>query len=345
MEISHYDIYNKMVKISVIVPVYNVISCISRCIDSILEQTLTDWELLLIDDGSSDGSALICDDYSSKDKRIKVFHKENGGVSSARNLGIEQASGDWIVFVDSDDWCEPNYLSDFFVENQIGSDSIVLQGIKKESNGVVAKKMVFKDKSYSNIVEGVLENSLLIYGAPYSKLFSKSLIIGNGIRFPQDYSFGEDAVFFFKALSLANKIITTSACNYHYVDAIENSLSKKRHRFEHLSAFLIDSLIFVRIIDEKYKSGGNLVKAYMPNYRSVMVRAITDLYNLNYTNNQKKQCFDKMRNELLVPEMTGLSVSLLRFVPSVILVLFFNIIYKLNKTFGFIRKVNGFIAH
>ena len=129
------------------------------------------------------------------------------------------------------------------------------------------------------------------------------------------------------------------------MDAIENSLSKKRHRFEHLSAFLIDSLIFVRIIDEKYKSGGNLVKAYMPNYRSVMVRAITDLYNLNYTNSQKKQCFDKMRNELLVPEMTGLSVSLLRFVPSVILVLFFNIIYKLNKTFGFIRKVNGFIAH
>ena len=111
-----------MVKISVIVPVYNVISCISRCIDSLLEQTLTDWELLLIDDGSSDGSALICDDYSSKDKRIKVFHKENGGVSSARNLGIEQASGDWIVFVDSDDWCEPNYLSDFFVENQIVID-------------------------------------------------------------------------------------------------------------------------------------------------------------------------------------------------------------------------------
>ena len=83
----------------------------------------------------------------------------------------------------------------------------------------------------------------------------------------------------------------------------------------------------------------------MPNYRSVMVRAITDLYNLNYTNSQKKQCFDKMRNELLVPEMTGLSASLLRFVPSVILVLFFNIIYKLNKSFGFIRKVNGFIAH
>lgn len=299
MDISHYDIYKKMVKISIIVPVYNVVSCISRCIDSIISQTFPDWELILIDDGSSDGSALICDDYSSKDERIKVFHKENGGVSSARNLGIEQASGDWIVFVDSDDWCEPNYLSDFFAENQIESDSIVLQGLKKESNGVVTKKMVFKDKCYSNIVEGVLDNSLLIYGAPYSKLFSKSLIIENGIRFPKDYSFGEDAVFFFKALSHANKIITISACNYHYVDAIENSLSKKRHRFEHLSNFLIDSLTSVRIIDEKYKGGGNLVKAYMPNYRSVIVRAITDLYNLNYTNNKKNNVLIKCAKNYL----------------------------------------------
>lgn len=333
-----------MVKISVIVPVYNVVSCISRCIDSIISQTFPDWELLLIDDGSPDRCGEICDEYARKDKRIKVFHKENGGVSSARNLGIEQASGDWIVFVDSDDWCEPNYLSDFFVENQIERDSIVLQGMKKVSNGVVTKTMPFKDKSYSNIVEGVFDNNLLIYGGPFCKLFSKSLIIENGIRFPLDYSFGEDAVFFFKALSLANKIITTSVCNYHYVDAIENSLSKKRHRFEHLSAFLIDSLNFVRIIDEKNKGGGKLVKAYMPNYRSVMVRAITDLYNLDYTNSQKKQCFDKIRNELLVPEMTGLSVSLLRFVPSVILVMFFDIIYKLNKTFGIFRKLNGFIA-
>ena len=90
--------------ISIIVPVYNSVSTLSRCVDSILNQTVSDWELLLIDDGSIDESSKICDEYAVKDKRIKVLHKENGGVSSARNAGIKLAKGDWIIFLDSDDY-------------------------------------------------------------------------------------------------------------------------------------------------------------------------------------------------------------------------------------------------
>ena len=91
-------------KISVIVPVYNVEKYLHRCVDSILAQTFNDFELLLIDDGSKDKSGAICDEYAAKDSRVRVFHKENGGVSSARNLGLENAKGDWIIFIDSDDW-------------------------------------------------------------------------------------------------------------------------------------------------------------------------------------------------------------------------------------------------
>ncbi len=97
-------------KISVIVPVYNVEKYLRRCIDSILSQTFSDFELLLIDDGSKDKSGDICDEYVAKDVRIKVFHKANAGVSSARNLGLDKAKGEFIFFVDSDDFLDKTHL-------------------------------------------------------------------------------------------------------------------------------------------------------------------------------------------------------------------------------------------
>ena len=97
--------------ISVIVPVYNAENYLHRCIDSILAQTFTDFELLLINDGSTDNSGEICNAYAQKYPCIRMFHKNNGGVSSARNLGLTKANGEWIVFVDSDDWIEPHYLN------------------------------------------------------------------------------------------------------------------------------------------------------------------------------------------------------------------------------------------
>ena len=105
-----------MPKISVIVPVYNTEKYLHRCIDSILAQTFTDFELLLIDDGSKDNSGAICDEYAAKDSRVRVFHKENGGVSSARNLGLDNVRGEWVTFVDSDDWVEKEYI-ELFVKN------------------------------------------------------------------------------------------------------------------------------------------------------------------------------------------------------------------------------------
>ena len=96
--------------ISVIVPVYNVEQYLPHCIDSILTQTFTDFEVLLIDDGSTDNSGRICDEYAKKDNRIRVFHKENGGVSSARNVGLDNAEGEFLGFVDGDDILSPVYL-------------------------------------------------------------------------------------------------------------------------------------------------------------------------------------------------------------------------------------------
>lgn len=118
-------------QISIVVPVYNVEKYLERCIDSILAQTFTDFELLLINDGSKDSSGLICDKYAEKDSRIRVFHKENGGVSRARNLGISNARGRWLCFIDSDDWVDKEYLHCFGDVFNYSDDIIVIQGMER----------------------------------------------------------------------------------------------------------------------------------------------------------------------------------------------------------------------
>lgn len=112
--------------ISIIVPVYQAELTLSRCIESITGQSYLNWELLLINDGSSDSSGEICNKYSEKDPRIKVYHKINGGVSSARNLGLDKASGEFVTFIDSDDWIEPHTL-DLYVRCQQKYDADVVR--------------------------------------------------------------------------------------------------------------------------------------------------------------------------------------------------------------------------
>ena len=220
----------KLPIISIIVPIYNAGKTLSKCIDSILHQTFTNWELILVDDGSPDNCAVICDKYAEKDERIIVIHKPNGGVSSARNAGLDIAQGQWIVFIDSDDWCEQKYLSDFFCTSVALSDSdIVLQGRKDEIDGRIDSNIVLENGIYSNIAEGLLKNNLLTFGAPYCKLYPNKLIKKYHIRFPEEYSYGEDTTFFFTVLTYVNSLITINKCNYHYMESGSGSLSKKDH--------------------------------------------------------------------------------------------------------------------
>ena len=142
-------------KISIIVPVFNVEQYLPRCIDSILNQSFRNFELLLIDDGSSDNSGNICDRYAKNDFRIKVFHKKNGGVSSARNVGIDNAIGDWIFFSDADDELFPNGLSILYAS--IGHNvDLVMAGYERYSNdGKLAYSMPIRSHRILNRKEGV----------------------------------------------------------------------------------------------------------------------------------------------------------------------------------------------
>ena len=115
--------------ISIIVPVYNTEKYLDQCIQSILSQTYTDFELLLIDDGSTDSSGVICDRYAEQDSRVRVFHKPNGGVSSARNIGLDNTKGEWITFLDSDDWIAPSMLDEVYKTAMVNDADMVFVDI------------------------------------------------------------------------------------------------------------------------------------------------------------------------------------------------------------------------
>ncbi|MBR5148258.1 MAG: glycosyltransferase family 2 protein [Bacteroidaceae bacterium] len=200
--------------ISVIVPIYKVEQYLHRCIDSILSQSYADFELLLIDDGSPDGCGAICDDYAAKDSRVRVFHKENGGVSSARNLGLDNAQGEWITFVDSDDWLESDFLEKLMVDDC--TDLVVGGNIRPSGELKQASDRQYDALSIADFLEEHLNGSLL--RAPWGKLLRYSIIDSNHIRFDEQIRFGEDTIFIYQYLCQCNIVTTISFCGYHYTD-------------------------------------------------------------------------------------------------------------------------------
>lgn len=322
------------ITITVIVPVYKAEKCLAHCIDSILAQTFKDWELWLIDDGSPDRSGEICDAYAKKDERIKVVHKDNGGVSSARNVGLDMANGKWVVFVDSDDWCEANYLADFFHDTiDLQEGDIVLQSRKNEVDGKVVDTLSLNDAVYQNVAEAMLENGLLTFGAPYCKLYSNKVIQKYGVRFPEAYSYGEDTTFFFRVLTFTKRVITTSKCNYHYVDSYEGSLSKKDHDFKPLAAFLKDSMILVKQIDCDFEANEKLIDTYTYSFKNLILRSMINMYRLKYDFISKKECIKCIKKDLLpmINDVRDIEIMTIKYSPTAILILICDIVQRFRK--------------
>ena len=202
-----------MPKISVIVPVFNAEKYLQRCIDSILIQTFSDFELLLIDDGSTDSSGKICDDYAKLDSRIKVFHKPNGGVSSARNLGLDQAKGEYITFVDSDDRLTDKSFNIF--NSKINADFIVTS--YTEYNGVLKQIQISDTNSFlygDKMIEFLKKNiNTTTIKTPWGKFFKNKLI---NIRFDDKIICGEDFLFVLTYLKKVDSIFIVCDSSYIY---------------------------------------------------------------------------------------------------------------------------------
>ena len=198
--------------ISVIVPVYKAEKYLCRCIDSILAQTYTDFELLLIDDGSPDRSGEICDEYAKQDSRVRVFHKPNGGVSSARNMGLDNARGEWVTFVDADD----QVLLSFFQQLIEKADADWILGGYIETIGV---NSLITDKLYqgNDIIDFCNNyNGVHILRSCWGGLYRTSIIRSNDIRFSRQLHYAEDTVFNLAYLTYCCSVRTICELGYIY---------------------------------------------------------------------------------------------------------------------------------
>lgn len=208
-----------MCQISIIVPVYNVEQYIRKCLDSICQQTFTEFELILVDDGSTDESGKICDEYACLDSRIHVFHKSNEGVSIARNTGLNHAKGAWIAFIDSDDWVHKEYLQNFIEQIEANTD-LVIQSFWKNwlfnDKEQLVELPTLKITGNYRLVQW-LENCPNVHnGFIWHRLFKKSIIERERACFAEGVSFAEDGWFFFLYLKNVQHIKVTSKAGYHY---------------------------------------------------------------------------------------------------------------------------------
>lgn len=215
-------------KISVIVPVYNVEKYLDRCVQSILNQSFTDFELLLVDDGSSDSSGAICDQYAVKDERIRAFHKENGGVSSARNMGLDYARGEWIAFVDSDDWVEPLMYEKMYhkaVKEHADVCVCDFHMISDSKKYYYASSVWTADKKAS--MQAYLKS---VWTVIWNLLARKELCRKNNLQFPLDIVYCEDFCFAVRLMYEAEKIVNIHEAFYNYYQhpsSVMHSLNEK----------------------------------------------------------------------------------------------------------------------
>ena len=218
---------NQVPLVSIIVPVYNAEKYLNRCIDSILSQTVTDFELLLIDDGCKDESGCICDEYAEKDARVRVFHKPNGGVSSARNLGLDNAKGKWITFVDADDRCSCNYLEHLLSKVDDDTDLIISYAVICDSTGEKAEVYPEYRVNATNFERLFVDSDMHWHTSPWAKLYRASIIYENSLRFNEMMHIGEDADFLFSFMLITDKIYVSSDTDYYYTCDVSGSLTKR----------------------------------------------------------------------------------------------------------------------
>lgn len=225
---------NACPEISVIVPVFKAEKYLSKCIESILTQSFANFELILIDDGSPDCSGLICDEWSKKDIRIRVFHQKNLGVSAARNKGLDEACGKYIAFVDSDDWVLPDYLLRLYealAEN--GKGLVVAGALKYFERNQAERVIILPDVCVdNNIGHFFVEYELYKYGFSCSKLYNRELIINKNLRFDIHVYCMEDLFFMMDYLLYSDYVVLCSMTDYVYrVGYSTNTLSSKINDF------------------------------------------------------------------------------------------------------------------
>lgn len=247
-------------KISIIVPVYNASSFLDRCLKNILQQTFTDWECIIIDDGSTDGSDIICNRYKEEDSRFKVYRKDNGGVSSARNAGIEHAIGQWFLFADADDALFEDSLETLFSLTDDSVDSVIGGYVTIDENGVLIS-------STEEVIKETVDWQTLplhfyypfhgkYYGYLWNRLMRSEIIKKNNIKFREDIHIKEDGLFGVEFVCASKKdgIYYTKPV-YKYTINTRGAMKSLERKYD--PKYLTDLDACISIYDTLKKSGCN----------------------------------------------------------------------------------------
>lgn len=218
-----------MIEVSIIVPIYNVATYLVQCVNSIRNQTYKSWELILVDDGSTDESGQLCEKFAEEDARIKVIHIQNSGVSTARNVGIENAEGKYIAFVDGDDWIEPDMYEKLIIPMNDGADIVFCRFVREYLSGTVQhieknlQTLVKYPYDFRQIVyEYELQNqdrqtlSNTVFGSVCRSLFRKKVIDRQKIKFPAHVKIAEDRLFLMEYLLYCQYAAMVDFYGYHY---------------------------------------------------------------------------------------------------------------------------------
>lgn len=245
--------------VSIIVPVYNAVRTLGRCVESILNQQYADFELLLVDDGSKDGSDLVCDAYAKRDSRIRVFHKENSGVSDARNLALDHAQGIYLQFLDSDDWITPDATSSLVRAAEANTCDLVIADFYRVIGERVSRKGDIDEDtvlSREEFAAHMMENPAdFYYGVLWNKLYRRDIVEAHHLRMDPDISWCEDFMFNLEYIRCAERFFALQLPIYYYVKTkgslASQSLSISKTVKMKLTVFEYYQQFFRSVLDEE----------------------------------------------------------------------------------------------
>lgn len=297
-----------MVKVSAIVPVYNSEDTVEATVKSIINQTITDIEVLLVNDGSTDNTLQVCKKMEAVDNRIKIINKENGGVSSARNTGLKIARGDYIGFVDADDWIEPNMFESMYSDMLSKNADIAMSNFYNGKNKVhldIERSVLHNNDIFNlivkNIISPVEDSTSVIMGNVWRCLFTKDII--KDIYFIEELPYMEDQLFVLEALLNANIVIINQSYFYHYNVNYSSAMRNYKDNFYSLGKLYFEKLLLLLTkYDSRMKVEENLRKRYLILILSFIRNEvhIDNPYNfLQRIRNIKQICNDKLLKNYL----------------------------------------------
>lgn len=294
-----------MIRFSIIVPVYKVKrEHLDQCVQSVLGQTFGDLELILVDDGSPDDCGRYCDEYAQKDPRVKVVHKENGGTASARNAGLLQVTGEWVTFIDSDDWFE----SDSFerlnraVETYHCADIVMFSGMREFNNNTENIPINYSDgQQFSSheereqlqmrvlaVAKEIHHSSINLVSA-CAKLYRRSYMVDNNLMFDSMIRYNEDGLFSLETIEKANLIVNVKESLYHYRSTEDSKVNKFRPNVDSEQTLLINRII--EFADKNKKRNGFRHAIMLRCIVSIQLCFFQKYYHSEYNRNNRRKNF------------------------------------------------------